>query len=616
MQSMQDSEELWPLVRQHPRTQAEVARTIFSNMITGASVTYPSMLILTWLYWARVSTVWLIGLIGFILIVQTIIVFHWHHYQQRVQAKADATDWAWSVRHLKLASVLSLSIITGISMLAVLIAQARIESAAMISSVMVLTYLVGSTIADFIYRPAVIAYPIILLTPMGLLHSISGNPAQWAIAVFFLFYFAGVISYSSMYSKRLQLSIYQRFELDELAQKLDGERTRAQAALDAKARFFAATSHDVRQPLQAMSIMLDALRAQGDDALHRERLMNDLDVNMDALRALFDQVLEVTRLEAGTVLLQPRAVRLYELFARLQARFALQALNEGVRLEFGITQAAVMADPLALERMVANLLGNALKHTPEGGTVWVGWRAHRRALEVRDSGAGIALDQQQRIFDEFYQIEQSGDHTQGLGLGLAIVKRLAALGGQSVGVRSALGQGSTFWLKLTAVQALQEFKEKEPLAAISGKPAQLINQRQLLYVENDATLLRLTSSLLRMNDWQVQAFSDPDDALAWLQAGSPCELLLTDFRMGSHWDGARLIEAARALPGRSQLPAIVMTGDGAVAELASMARLQSGGVQSAPTRLLHKPVKTAQLLQIMAQSVNAAASGGHLLTPA
>jgi two-component system, sensor histidine kinase len=365
-------------------------------------------------------------------------------------------------------------------------------------------------------------------------------------------------------------------------------------------------------------VMLDALRAQGDDALHRDRLIHDLDVNMDALRALFDQVLEVTRLEAGTVLLQPRAVRLQELFARLQARFALQALNEGVRLEFSITQAIVMADPLALERMVANLLGNALKHTPEGGTVWVGWRAQRNTLEVRDSGAGIAPDQQQRIFDEFYQIHQSGDHTQGLGLGLAIVKRLAALGGQTVGVRSALGLGSTFWLKLEAAQESSHpaIAKTEYVVAAISMPLEKVKQRQLLFVENDATLLRLTSSLLRMNDWQVHAFVDADEAMDWLRTGVSCDLLLTDFRMGTRWDGAQLIEAARALPERSHLPAIVMTGDGAVAELASMTRLQAGGVQSATTRLLHKPVKTAQLLQVMSESVNGAVPSKDLVIPA
>ena len=616
MQSMQDSEDLWPLVRKHPRTQAEVARTIFSNMITGAAVTYPAMLILVWLYWGTVSTAWLISVIGFILIVQTVIVFHWHHYQQRVQAKAQSKDWAWSIQHLKQASLLSMSIIMGISMLAVVIAQAHIESAAMIASVMVLTYLVGSTIADFIYRPAVIAYPIILLTPMGVLHATSGNPTQWAIAAFFVFYFAGVLSYSSMYSKRLQLSIYQRFELDALAQRLEGERERAQQAHDAKVRFFAATSHDVRQPLQAMSILLDALRSLGNEREQRSRLLHDLDVNMDTLRALFDQVLEVSRLQAGAVQLHPRPVRLTDLFNRLQARFALQALNAGIRLDFGITNAWVKADPLALERMVANLLGNACKHTPSGGAVWIGWRNVRSRIEVRDSGSGIAPADQKRIFEEFYQIEKNTDHSQGLGLGLAIVQRLSALGGQSVGVRSELGQGSVFWLNLQSADApVTQPAVEEPLQPTWGglHGTQKSERGKLLFVENDATLLRLTSSLLRLNGWAVHAFADPEQALDWLSQAARCDLLLTDFRMGEFWDGVKLIEAARALPGRSSLPAIVITGDGAVAEVGRMRRLLSLPMdtvghpsavdQTQITRLLHKPVKTTYLLEVISQSI-------------
>ncbi|MBS7807101.1 ATP-binding protein [Variovorax sp. PCZ-1] len=600
-----DADALWPIVRVDARTQAEVARIFFGNVVTGATVTLPSMAILAWLYHGTVDHAWLYSLIAFIVVMQILILLHWHRYSSEVQTHEVAGRWDWSVKQLQLASALSFIIIGGISALAVVIAQSSIAASPLIASVMVLTYLIGATVADFIHRPAVIGYPILLLGPMGILHATSAQPAQWAMAVFFLFYFFGVLNYSSMYSKRLQLSIYQRFELDALAQRLEGERERAQLAHDAKVRFFAATSHDVRQPLQAMSILLDAMRLQGADSEHRKRLIHDLDVNMDALRALFDQVLEVSRLQAGAVQLQPRPVRLADLFSRLQARFALQAINEGVRLDFGLKSAWVMADPLALERMVANLLGNALKHTPAGGAIWVGWRGTRGRIEVRDSGSGIASDEQLRIFDEFYQIEKSTDHSQGLGLGLAIVRRLAQLGGNSVGVRSALGQGSVFWLNL---QATSEPLPQAELQATALPEIALPEVRgDLLYVENDATLLRLTSSLLRMNGWQVHAFADPQQALDWLSQVQHCDLLLTDFRMGELWDGAKLIEAARALPGLENLPVIVMTGDGAVAEVGSMRRLLSSAADEHQhtqiTRLLHKPVKTAYLLEVISQSI-------------
>lgn len=630
-----DADAMWPMVRSDARTQAEVARIFFGNVLTGAAVTYPAMAIVAWLYHGTVSHAWLYGVLAFIMILQTLILGQWHRYTRDVQTHEANGHWAWSVKQLRVASTLSFIIIAGISALAIVIAHSSIEAAALIASVMVLTYLVGATVADFIHRPAVIGYPILLLGPIGILHASSGNPTQWTMAAFFVFYFFGVLSYSSMYSKRLQLSIYQRFELDDLANRLEGERERAQEAHDAKARFFAATSHDVRQPLQAMSILLDALRMPGNETEQTKRLLHDLDVNMDALRALFDQVLEVSRLQSGAVQLQPRTVRLGDLLHRLQARFALQALNEGVRLEFGLTQVSVKADPLALERVVANLLGNALKHTPSGGAVWVGWRGQRGRIEVRDSGSGIAPEEQRRIFDEFYQVDKNADHTQGLGLGLAIVRRLAQLGEQAVGVRSAKGQGSVFWLSLQAAAsesaALVAQITPPPIAAqmpaaAHEKTARQNNEAQnnahetqaepshgqLLYVENDATLLRLTSSLLRMNGWRVQAFAEPQQALAWLDSGRACDLLLTDFRMGEHWDGAKLIEAARALPAHRYIPAIVMTGDGAVAEIGSMCRLlQSSEVcgsssteqQTQITRLLHKPVKTSHLLEVMAQSL-------------
>jgi signal transduction histidine kinase/CheY-like chemotaxis protein len=621
VRSVADAEALWPLVRHDLRTQAEVARIIFANVLTGAAVTYPAMVIIAWLYHGTVASGWLYGAIGFIIVVQTLILLNWRHYQISVVEKEADGQWAWSVQQLNVASALSFTIIAGISALAVVIAQSSVNAAPMISSVMVLTYLVGATVADFIHRPAVIGYPIILLGPMGVLHAVSGNPPQWAIAVFFAFYFAGVLSYSSMYSKRLQLSIFQRFELDELAQRLEGERKRAQDAHDAKVRFFNATSHDVRQPLQAMSILIDALRLQGHEQASRDRLTHDLDINMDSLRALFDQVLEASRLQAGNVQLHPHSVNLSDLFNRLQARFALQALNEGVRLEFAPTQAHVWADPLALERMAANLIGNALKHAPSGGCVWVGWRSQRGRLEVRDSGPGIVAEEQSRIFDEFYQVNRGGDHSQGLGLGLAIVKRLTELGGQEVGVRSAAGQGSVFWLRLKAARAMQNLgsapdhqaataRTDSPRLSDEAKSAARAPLGCLVYVENDATLLRVTSHLLRINGWRVEAFSQPEQALACFASGQACDVMLTDFRMGTTWDGAKLIEAARAMPDRAALPAIVMTGDGAAAETGPMRRLldSSGRLASdvnkhpiPMTRLLHKPVKTEQLLEVIAQ---------------
>jgi two-component system, sensor histidine kinase len=609
---------MWPIVRQDERTQAEVARIMFDNMLTGAAVTYPAMAIVAVIYHGTLSHAWLYGAIGFICAIQTLILLHWRSYKRQVQSREQGGDLKWSVRQLKIASNLSFTIISGISALAVVIAQSTINAAPLMASVMVLIYLVGATVADFIHRPAVLVYPIILLSPMGLLHALSNNPAQWALAAFFVFYFVGVLSYSSMYSKRLQLSIYQRFELDELAHRLEGERARAEAerekaqvAHDAKTRFFASTSHDVRQPLQAMSMLLDALRAQGADLSQQQRLLQDMDVNMDALRALFDQVLEVSRLDAGTVLLQPRAISLSDLFTRLHSRFTLLAQGKHVTLKLAASQAWVLADPLALERMVANLIGNALKHTPAGGVIWVGWRSQRGRLEVRDSGVGIAKDQQQRIFDEFYQVGAQKDHAQGLGLGLAIVRRLAVLGRQRVGVRSQLGRGSVFWLSLERAAAPQLNMHVAYPPTPQSKPAPDHDEQQeqghLLYVENDETLLRVTSSLLRMNGWQVTTCANAEQAIAWLKQERHFALLLTDFRMGEGWDGAQLIEAARALPGYARLPAIVMTGDGAVAEQANFGKLNAAPDEknAVVTDLLHKPVKTSQLLEAIKHCLQA-----------
>lgn len=182
-----DADTLWPIVRCDARTQAEVARIIFGNALTGAAVTYPSMPIVAWVYQGTVKSLWLYSVIAFILILQTVMLLHWAYYRRHVKAKEAFGQWDWSVKQLSVASGLSFGMVAGISSLVLVIAQSSLVAAPMIASVMVLIYFVGATVADFIHRPAVIGYPILLLGPMGILHAISGNPAQLAIAGFLFF---------------------------------------------------------------------------------------------------------------------------------------------------------------------------------------------------------------------------------------------------------------------------------------------------------------------------------------------------------------------------------------------------------------------------------------------
>jgi signal transduction histidine kinase/CheY-like chemotaxis protein len=594
----ESTEQAMAAAKSDARTQAEVGRILFANAMPSAVVTYLGMAIVVAVYWGRLPTGPLLALTGLCMAIQTALVVQWLNYSRQIEARDGAGDFGWSVGQLAIYGYLSFALMGGVTLLALLLTRASIPAAPMVATVMLLIYLIGATVADFMYRPAVLGYPIIALLPLGLLHASSGEPVQWAMAAFFGFYFFAVVLYSGNFSDRLQLSIYQRYRIDTLMRKLDAQRRDVQAAHDAKSRFFAAASHDVRQPLQAIGLLTDALKLPAAQP-EREELLRQIDANAQALRGLFDQVLEASRLQAGSIQPQMAAVALQPLFDRITARFASDALRKGVRLSVRASDAAVTADVRLLERMVANLVGNAIKHTPSGGCVWVGWRAQRRCIEVRDSGVGIAPQEQIKIFDEFYQITDANADplkpSPGLGLGLAIVQRFAVLCGHRVGVRSAVGLGSVFWIGLVPAALTSRHARKPANTAAQAASPAAQQKGTLVYVENDPTLLAVTARLLQFGGWQVHAFASADLALKKLQESTDVHALLTDYRLvdnpetakpGSLVDGAQLVQAARRIAQHAHLRALVLTGDAAVRELQGLS-----GV-----RVLHKPIKSIELM--------------------
>lgn len=228
------------------------------------------------------------------------------------------------------------------------------------------------------------------------------------------------------------------------------ERTReAEQASQAKSRFIAAASHDLRQPVHALGLLLDVLQGQQLDSQARATATRMAQV-FDALDALFEGLLDISKIDSGAI--EPRRCdfALGPLLAALADEFAAEAQAKGLSLRCRGCDAWVHSDPLLLERMLRNLLANAVRYTTQGGIV-LGCRRRGESLriEVWDSGIGIAAQQQAAVFDEFFQAgERPSAGGQGFGLGLAIVRRLGALLGHSIGLRSQPGRGSMFSVEL------------------------------------------------------------------------------------------------------------------------------------------------------------------------
>ena len=265
--------------------------------------------------------------------------------------------------------------------------------------------------------------------------------------------FCATVLMARTYVSALGQAISLKARTDELAAQLrtemaateearrvaDEARRAAEAANRAKTQFFAAASHDLRQPLHAMGLFAEALRQRSHDP-EVASLVNSINESVDALEGLFGELLDITRIDTGGVDVNPAPLRMRDLFARLRLHFEPIAFEKGLMLSFRGEQHVAQADPVLLERVLRNLVSNAIRYTDDGG-VLVSCRpaqhpeGGRLLLQVWDTGIGIAEASLPRIWDEFFQAQSNrplqAHHRKGLGLGLAIVKRLAGADGRA-----------------------------------------------------------------------------------------------------------------------------------------------------------------------------------------
>ena len=403
----------------------------------------------------------------------------------------------------------------------------------------------------------------------------TAQPWHWQLAGILCLLFAIVLVMGRAQRSALDQVIRLKSHTDKLAAQLqvekgeaDQARRAAEAASRAKTQFFAAASHDLRQPLHAMGLFAEALRQRSHDP-EVASLVNSINESVDALEGLFGELLDITRIDTGGVDVNPAPVGLRELFARLKLHFEPTAFEKGLALSFHGERHIAYADPVLLERILRNLVSNAIRYTDDGG-VLVSCRLRRRAdgerllMQVWDSGIGISEASLPRIFDEFYQVQSQrplqAHQRKGLGLGLAIVARLAALMEAPITVRSRVGRGTVFSFEVPRGKVVRAL---EPVAVRPQAPLGLTLQgRLMLLVEDEPAVREGLVVLLKAWGASVLDFDSVAALQQWL-AGSPAaapDLLLVDYRLPQGCTGLDALAAARAhWPGR-KLPAIVITG--------------------------------------------------------
>jgi signal transduction histidine kinase/CheY-like chemotaxis protein len=420
--------------------------------------------------------------------------------------------------------------------------------------------------------------------------AVSSNPVERLTSLLMLVFIAafGALGYTTNRSFKQLVGLRirtQAMALDLQKQKDIAEREReiAEEANRAKSSFLAAASHDLRQPVHALGMFVGALRGV-PMAPEGRRIIQQIEASTAAMDGLFSALLDISKLDAGVVAVERRAFRIGPVLERLCQDHREEAKAKGVSLVWKLCSAIVWTDPVLIERVLRNLVSNAARYTDDGRIV-IGCRRRGAAIAVQviDTGRGIPLDEQKRVFQEYYQLgNPQRDSTKGLGLGLAIVSRLTSLLDCRLTLHSEPGRGSCFEVTIPLAE------HQSPVAESSLMIAPATPAKGLVVVVDDEPAIRdATLSLLTGWGYDVVAVGGGDEAILRLSAcpAKPA-LILCDYRLREGESGLVVIGRIRAEYNET-IPAILITGDTAPDRLAE--------AKASGLLLMHKPVSNGKL---------------------
>jgi signal transduction histidine kinase/CheY-like chemotaxis protein len=445
------------------------------------------------------------------------------------------------------------------------------------------------------YVPAYYTFAAGFFTPLVVAWALTGGTGGAVIAIL-LFYFAIMMAlFARELNATVERSIGIRFRNEALIdllrkanERAEGARARAEGANKSKSRFLAAAAHDLSQPLHALTLLTGLLNARAREPDQRE-VAASIGRAVESLDNLFTELLDLSRLDAGVIVPAMAAVGVRDVIDGLQEEYRSKAAAKGLEFTAEAGGDAISTDYLLLERVLRNLLENAIRYT-ERGSVSVTCRrvGDEVAIAVADTGIGIPVPEQARIFDEFYQIHNPArDRRKGLGLGLAIVQRLVDRLGHRLELESVPGEGSRFTIRIAASDAAPAPAARAPGAS----PSELtVEGATVLVIDDEPEVVGVLSLLL--DEWGARPI--PAGSLAEARsrlaaAGGRPDLMLVDYRLGNGENGIAVIEALNTDLGF--VPAVLVTGDTASEQLHEF--------EEAGYPVLHKPVKPEELQTLM-----------------
>ena len=389
-------------------------------------------------------------------------------------------------------------------------------------------------------------------------------------------------------------------ELGRTSVELTDKNARLEAASQSRSRFLAAASHDLRQPLYALTLFSSALRAGETDPTKLTRVLR-IEECVASLDQLFSELLDLSRLEAGVMHAAMSDVRLDDVFDEVSRNFRIMAESRGLRLIVRKTDVWVRTDRTMLARILNNLVSNALRYTEEGG-VLLGVR-HRDSGQVRidvwDSGRGIEPEHQARVFDEFYQVarnpEHQGEHQRGLGLGLATVRKLADLVDCQVSLASWPQRGTRISVLLAQAFPTNAIRMPE----LADIPLDISGLR-VLVVDDEPNILEGLRALLQEWGCDIRAAESETQAIEMLAGWDRApDLAISDLRLREGRSGVDVLRAvARHYgqdPQKPEFARLLVTGETRSDRI--------GEIAASRIPVLFKPVSPQKLREAMLASV-------------
>jgi two-component system CheB/CheR fusion protein len=370
---------------------------------------------------------------------------------------------------------------------------------------------------------------------------------------------------------------------------LEAAKLEAERANIAKSRFLAAASHDLRQPLQSLSLLQGILSKVVVDE-KGQKLVTLMGQTLGAMTGMLNTLLDINQIDAGVVQVDISDFKINDLLERLKSEFTYHAQAKGLSLQVVPCSLSVRSDRQLLEQMLRNIIANAVKYTPQG-RILLGCRRHAETLsiEVWDTGLGIPADKLEAIFDEYHQVDNAArERSRGLGLGLSIVRRLESLLGHRLHVRSQLGKGSVFGIEVMLAPEAAGRRLQHPRHDVSvGKREEVFRRADILVVEDDPEVCAILDIVLKDEGHRVATASDGLTALELVarQSKQP-DLILADYNLPNGMTGLQLAAKLEEQL-RRQIPVIILTGD------ISTGALQDISLQDCVK--LNKPVDLGEL---------------------